>query len=134
MFKLPLRMQRYGELHLTYDQCTKKWVFSCYIWYVLAVLEALKQFYFITNKKYRSFLKFWVPSQLHTTKSRFCGSSQSSPRNQISEGSDAFWCIWRNLKISFLRELCEQPQRRDFVLRNWKGTQMTGMIYTFCLE
>ena len=45
--------------------------------YFLPTLEAHTPFYFILNKKYGSFLLFWVPSQLHTTKSRFCGSSQS---------------------------------------------------------
>ena len=58
-------------------------VFPWYVWYSTTNTEVRKRFYFILNIKYRSFLKFWAPFQLRTTKTRFCGSSQTFRRNEI---------------------------------------------------
>ena len=52
-------------------------VFPSYVWYSTTNTERAKHFYFIQNRKYGLFLNFRAPSQLHRTKSRFCGSSQS---------------------------------------------------------
>ena len=67
------------------------------VWCFLSTLQAPIEFYFIPNKKYGSFRWFWVPSQLHTTKTRPCGFSQSLWRNEILEKSNAFWSIYQNL-------------------------------------
>ena len=83
-------------------------MFLCF----LPTLEAPIQFYFIPNKKYGSFRWFWVPSQLHTTKTRPCGFSQSLWRNEILEKSDAFWSIHQ--KIRDFEEISIQTRSRSF--------------------
>ena len=72
-------------------------VFTWYVWHSTTITKVYKHFYFILNKKYGSFLKFWAPFQLHTTKSRFCRSSRTFRRNEILERSHAFWCIWTKM-------------------------------------
>jgi hypothetical protein len=86
--------------------------FSWYILYFLATLEACNHFHFIPIRKYRSFLKFWAPSQPRTTKTRSCGAPQSLQRIEISETSDAFWCI--SLKIWIFDEISKQTRNARF--------------------
>ena len=127
-----LRFQRYRELQQTHDQFTKKLLFYWYIWYFLATLEALKHFYFIPNKKYGSFLKFWAPFQLHTTKARSCGFSQRLQRNQISEISGASWCI--SPKSDFFANFTRSHRSELLSYEAGKELKISGMIHTFCLE
>ena len=104
----------------------KNTVFTCFssnVWYFLTVLEPNIHFYFIPNKKYRSFRWFWVPFQLLRTKSRLCGSSQSSRRNEILRFRQMHQNASDPSEIWFLGELCDEPQKRDFVVWSWEGTQ-----------
>ena len=58
-------------------------VFTSYIWYSTTPSEVSKSFYFILNEKYGLFLKFWVPFQPSTTKTR---NLQKSRREVICSG------------------------------------------------
>ena len=127
-----LRFQRYRELQQTHDQFTKKLLFYWYIWYFLATLEALKHFYFIPNKKYGSFLKFWAPFQLHTTKARSCGFSQRLQRNQISETSGASWCI--SPKSDFFANFARSHMSDILSYDAGKELKISGKIHTFRSE
>ena len=91
-------------------------VFEWYIWYVSTNLEMKYHFYFILNAKYWSFLKFWASLQLSTTKSRFCGFSQSHQRTlilAIIHASDVK--ILSNLKLNQNREFLSYNDVRPSV-------------------
>ena len=113
---------------------TLNWTF---LWFlnerliILTRLYAKIHLYFILNKKYGSFLKFWVPFQLCTTKSRLCGSSQSSRRNQISERSE---CIQISLKSDFFANFARKHRSEILSYGAGKELKISGIIHTFRLE
>ena len=89
------------------------------MWYFLPTLEVHTPFYFIPNRKYGSFLKFWAPSQLHRTKSRLCGCLQSLRRNQISKRFDVFDAFDAFHASENLSILALELQKSDFSKNSW---------------
>ena len=106
----------------------KSTVSSWYTWHSTTNTEVRKRFYFIRNIKYGSFLKFWAPFQLRTTKTRFCGSSQTFRRNEIWTDfthSDAFGrkCnFWRNYNLNQKREFLSHKDVRPGVEKLFSQT------------
>ena len=110
----------------------KNRVFPCLIMHFLTTSENYKHFYFTLNKKYGSFLEFWAPSQLPTTKSRFCGSSQSLQGNGSSNRFDEFW--WFSMKMWKSENFARSHRNEIFSYRAGKGLKIPGKIHTFCFE
>ena len=67
------------------------------VWIFWTFLNAKIHFYFILNKKCRSFLKFWAHFQFGTTTYRCCGCLGSLQRNLNLAVIHAFWCIWTEM-------------------------------------